>query len=165
VRAGLGTFPQRPALGVQAQLALRIAAWSIALGVTYWPSREQSSPSYPGARLHGSGIFSDLALGLDVTTRPIVVTPALNLELGQLSAEAVGIQGPELNRVFWLAAGPSASIAVNVLNDWALALELAGLIPVYRIRWLVRTPEGDAAAFVAAPVALRLSFRIRYWLR
>ena len=164
-RAGLGTFPEQPALGVQAQLALRISSLYMAVGVTYWPAREQSSPTYPSARLRGSGIFSDLGLGWELTMLPFVVTPALNLELGQLSAEANGIEGPELNRALWLAAGAGASIALNLSDHWAVSLELSALVPISRTHWLVRTPQGDVQAFVAAPLTSRLSLRICYVLR
>ena len=165
VRAGLGTLPQQPALGVQAQLALRISALQLSLGVTYWPAREQGSPTYPSARLRGSGIVTDVGFGWHLTATPFVLTPALNLELGQLSGEATGIEGPELQRALWLAAGPCASIAVNLSYDWAVALELSALVPISRTHWLVRTPAGDVQAFVAAALAPRLSLRIGYLLR
>jgi len=161
-RADFGTFPHQPAWGMQAQLAARIRPLYVALGATFWPAREQHSVSYPNARLRGSGVFGELGVGLDLSTKPLVLTPALNVELGLLYAEATGIAGPERNRVLWFAFGPSLSAAVNVLTDFWLALDVAGLIPAYQTHWLVRTPEGDVPAFDAAPLVLRIAVRIGY---
>lgn len=164
-RADVGTFPQQPAWGVQAQLAARYKPLYAALGVTYWPAHEQRSESYPNARLRGSGLFADLGLGLDVTTRPVVLTPTLDVELGLLYAEALGIAGPERNRMLWVAFGPSVATAISVLPDLWLSLELSGLIPVYRTHWLVRTPQADVPAFDASPLVLRVALRVSYTLR
>jgi hypothetical protein len=165
LRADLGTFPHQPALGVQAQLAARISSLSVGLGLTYWPAREQPSLSYPNARLFGRGLFADLAAGVDISARPIMLTPALNVELGQLDAQAVGIEGPERSRMLWIALGPSLSAAVSLFTDWSIALEVSGLVPAYRTHWLVRTPAGDVPAFDAAPIVLRGALRIGYALR
>ena len=164
-RADFGTFPHEPALGVQAQLAARIRPLYAALGVTYWPAREQRSASYPNARLLGSGLFADFSLGADISALPVVLTPALNVELGQLYAEAAGILGPERNRVLWLAFGPSVSAALSVFDRCEIALEFSGLVPAYRNHWLVGTPEGDVPAFDAASVVLRVALRVGYVLR
>ncbi|HET8936376.1 MAG TPA: hypothetical protein VFN67_23190 [Polyangiales bacterium] len=164
-RADLGTFPQQPALGVQAQLAARFARLFVALGASYWLPREQISASYPGARLSGSGVFADLSLGIDATKQPISLTPQLNVELGRLDAEARGIAGPERNSTLWIALGPCVSVAVNVLNDWTVGFELGGLVTAYRAHWLVRTPTADVPAFVSSSLVLRLGFRIGYALR
>lgn len=163
-RANFGTFPHRPAPGMQAQLAARISPLYLALGVSYWPAFQQSSSSYPNARLRGSGIFSDLSIGLDIITQPILLTAALDLELGQLMAQAEGIAGPQSTRSLWLATGPSAGVGISFLNDWGLALELAGLTPLYRTHWLVRTPTADVSTFVAARMVFRLSLRLSYVL-
>jgi hypothetical protein len=115
--------------------------------------------------LRGRGLFFDLSLGADISGSPIVLTPSLNLEIGQLDAEAIGISGPEHNRMFWFAFGPCVSAAMSVLNDWSIAVEISGLIAAYRSHWLVRTPQGDVPAFDAAPVAFRAAVRIGYALR
>lgn len=164
-RADLGTFPQQPALGVQAQLAARFAPMFLAVGASYWFPREQSSTSYPGARLSGRGLFGDLSIGIDAIAQPILVTPQLNLELGLLEAEALGIAGPEHNSTLWIAFGPCVSVAVSVLKDWTVGLELGGLVTAYRAHWLVRTPEADVPAFVSSSLVLRLALRIGYALR
>ena len=161
-RADFGTFPHQPAFGMQVQLAARIRPLYVALGATFWPAREQHSVSYPNARLRGSGVFGEVGVGLDLSTKPLVLTPALNVELGVLYAEATGIAGPERNPVLWFAFGPSLSAAFNVLTDFWLALDVAGLIPAYQTHWLVRTPEGDVPAFDAAPIVLRIAVRIGY---
>lgn len=164
-RADFGTFPQQPALGIQAQLAARIDRLYVALGATYWTPRTASSASYPSAQLSGSGLISDLSIGVDATARPVVLTPQLNLEVGRLEAEAFGIAGPEQSSTLWIAFGPAASLAVSVLDDWSIALELAGLVTAYRAHWLVRTPSGDVPAFVSSSLVLRLAVRIGYALR
>jgi len=164
-RADFGTFPHQPALGAQAQLAARLAPLYMALGATYWPAREQRSVTYPNARLSGSGVFGDLALGWDISAKPVVLTPALNVELGLLYAEALGIAGPERTRTLWFALGPSVSAAVNILSDLWLALEISGLVPAYQTHWLVRTPRGDVPAFDAAPLVLRVAVRVGYAVR
>lgn len=164
-RADLGTFPAQPAWGVQGQLAARFARLYLALGASYWFPSEQSSASYPGARVSGSGVFSDLSIGFDATTQPVLLTPQLNVELGRLDAEALGIAGPEHNSTLWIAFGPCVSVAVNVLRDWTVGLELGGLVTAYRAHWLVRTPDADVPAFVSSSLVLRLALRIGYALR
>ena len=164
-RADLGTFPQQPALGVQGQLAMRFARLFVGLGATYWVPSEQSSASYPGARLSGSGLFSDLSIGIDAIAQPILLTPQLNLELGRLDAEALGIAGPDHNSTLWIAVGPCISVAVTVLKDWTIGLDFGGLVTAYRAHWLVRTPAGDVPAFVSSSLVLRLALRIGYGLR
>jgi hypothetical protein len=164
-RADLGTFPQQPALGAQAQLAARFARLFMALGASYWLPREQSSTSYPGARLAGSGVFADLSIGIDATKQPISLTPHLNVELGRLAAEALGIAGPERNSTLWIAVGPCVSVAATVLKDWTVGFELGGLVTAYRAHWLVRTPTADVPAFVSSSLVLRLALRIGYALR
>jgi hypothetical protein len=164
-RADLGTFPAQPAWGAQAQLAARFARLYLALGASYWFPSEQSSTSYPGARVSGSGVFSDLSIGIDATSQPVLLTPQLNVELGRLDAEALGIAGPEHNSTLWIAFGPCVSVAVNVLKDWTVGLELGGLVTAYRAHWLVQTPDGDVPAFVSSSLVLRLALRIGYALR
>jgi hypothetical protein len=165
VRGDLGSFPHAPALGAQLQLAARIRPLYTALGITYWPAREVRSDLYPNARLHGSGLFADLSVGADVSGQPLVLTPALTVELGQLDAEALGIAGPQRSRVLWLAAGPSMAATLSLFERWEIALEVSGLFPAYRNHWLVRTPDGDVTAFNAASLVLRLALRVGFVLR
>lgn len=165
VRADVGTFPHQPALGVQAQLVARLAPLYFAIGATYWLPRDQRSASYPNARLRGSGVFGDLSLGWDVSTKAVVLTPALHAELGLLNAEARGIASPEGSRALWFAFGPSMSATLSILSDFWLGLEISGLIPAYRTHWLVRTPDSNVPAFDAAPMVLRIAVRVGYTLR
>ena len=165
LRADIGTFPHQPAVGAQIQVAAQLAKLFVAVGATYWPAREQRSPLSFDARLYGSGLFTELGFGAALTATPFVVTPLLNVELGQLRAEAVGLQRTERNRLLWMALGTSLMLAAEVWRGWNIALEASGLVPIFDTHWLVRTPAGDAAAFDAQSVVWRLSLRMAYRLR
>jgi hypothetical protein len=161
-RGATGLLPHSPALGIQAQLELRRSPFYAAGGVSYWPSSEQRSATYPSATLRGSGLFSELSLGVDLSGGPLRVATALCAELGELRADALGIQQPRPTRVLWAAAGASGLAALRLLGSWNLALELGGLIPIFRTHWLVQGPQGDVAAYVAAAVGLRVGLRLGY---
>jgi hypothetical protein len=163
-RGSLGLFPHA-ALGVHALLELHPAPFYAAVGVTYWPTGEQRSSSYPNASLRGAGLFADLSVGFTLTAGPLAVTPALCAELGGLRAEALGIDQPQPKRVLWAAAGASLLAAVSVLSHWTLGVEVAGLVPIFRTKWLVQSPTGDAPTYEASLVAPRVSLRLGYRFR
>lgn len=164
LRADVGSFPHSPAFGAQAQMALRFAAVYTGLGFSYWPAQAVSSEAYPGARLLGSGLFADWSLGLEMVASPLQLTVALDVELGQLRAEAIDIAGPESHHVLWSAIGASMLATVLNLESWNIGLELTALVPTFRTQWLVRTPQGEIAAHVSAPLVVRLSLRVSYAL-
>ena len=95
-------------------------------------------------------------------TGPLRLTSALHMELGQLEAEALRIDGPEVSHTLWAAAGLAMLARVFQLQGWSLSLELNGLVPLIRTRWLIRTQQGDVAAFVADPLVLRVAVRVGY---
>lgn len=164
-RVDFGTFPHQPAMGVQVQLAARVAPFYIAIGATYWPSGEQSLTPYPKARLGRNALFGDLGIGADVTAAPFVVTPLIAVELGQLQAEAVGVLRPDRNQLLWVALGPSMSVSAHVWDGWSVALELSGLMPAGHMHWFMSTLTGDVAVLDAASVVWRASARVAYVVR
>jgi hypothetical protein len=163
-RGSIGLFP-RAALGVQALLELHPAPFYAAAGATYWPAGEQRSSSYPNATLRGAGLFADLSVGFTVTTGQVALTTALCGELGGLHAEALGIDQPQPKRVLWAAAGASALATLSLLSHWTLGVEAAGLVPIFRTRWLVQSAAGDVPAYEASAVAPRVYLRLGYRFR
>lgn len=165
LRADSGTFPHQPALGVQVQLAARLPPLYAALGATYWPSGETSLAVEPSARLYGSALFADFGVGMDFPTTLIVVTPLLDVEVGQLHAGAAGIVQPERNQLLWVAVGPALAISADLWAGWFVALEMSGLMPASHIHWFMPTLAGDVSVLDRESVVWRASFRFGYAIR
>jgi hypothetical protein len=141
------------------------APFYAAAGVTYWPAGERQSASYPNATLRGAGLFADLSVGYTLTAGQVAVTTALCGELGGLHAEALGIDQPQPKRVVWAAAGASALATISLLSHWTLGVEVAGLVPIFRTKWLVQSATDDVPAYEASIVAPRVSLRLGYRFR
>lgn len=165
LRADSGTFPHQPALGVQVQFAARLAPLYAALGATYWPSSETSLAIDPSARLYSRALFGDFGIGVDFAAKPLVVTPLLDVELGQLQAAAVGIVQPERNQLLWVAVGPALAISADLCGGWFVALEMSGLMPASHLHWFMPTLSGDVLVLESVSVVWRASVRFGYAIR
>jgi hypothetical protein len=162
LRLDFGTLPQTPGLGLRAQLEAGVAqvhAWG---GLTWWPLASKRADGYPNATLKSDAWLADVIAGYDLTTAPLTITPCAVGEYGQVRLATVGISSPDRQVVVWSAAGAGLRIAYQMPVRLRALLEILGVAPFLRPRWLVRTSQRDIPVFTSAQLALRISAGIAY---
>lgn len=158
----VGTLPRSPAWGARLALGLQVGRLRAAFDFNLWPPAAAKSDAYATARLEGRGWTAELALGLQFAVAALAFTPEVAFEYGQLHVYAQGIADSQPAGVTWTAAGGGVRAALAVASRLELALQVHGLVPFERARFLLRTNAGDVPLFTSAPIALRIALELSY---
>jgi hypothetical protein len=162
LRFDFGMLPQTPALGVQAQLGLRIEPVRVALGLTWWPPARSAPERYPTASLDAHGLLGDALVCVELVRAGFALSPCVAGELGELTLATHAIRVPVTSEITHAAAGGGLRAEYRLAGSLEASLQALALAPFERARWLLQTARGDVEVFVAAPMAIRIAAGMAY---
>lgn len=119
------------------------------------------------AALGGRGCFAVLATD-SVGDRGLAVSPCLGLQGMRSGGAGFSAQATSLsNAAAWLDATPGLLGTWNLARSFAVRLDLEGLVPLSRPRFVVVAPEGQVAGVLHRPASLGgrvdLGAELRFW--
>jgi hypothetical protein len=160
--SGAGMLASSPRFGVRPHVALWFGAVRAALGALVWFDSQSRAASYPRALLQDRALVGDLTVGFELTGGPLSLVPNVVFESGLVTFEPLGITAPSTRRVGWAALGAGVHGAYRVLGGFELTLDVFGLAPFERPRYLVRTARADVRLFESSALTFRASAGVAY---
>jgi hypothetical protein len=160
--SGAGMLASSPRFGVRPHVGLWFGRVRAALGALVWLDSQSRAASYPRALLQDRALVGDLMVGFELTSGPLSLVPSVVIESGLVTFEPLGITAPSTRRVGWTALGAGVHGAYRVLGGFELTLDVFGLAPFERPRYLIRTARADVTLFESSALTIRASAGVAY---
>jgi hypothetical protein len=148
---GVGVL-HRPAAAASVALRLAIEWFEAEVGASLWPSRFAEGPRGPpeGARLwiYGGSLSTGAAWHVGIVT----LAPAVELDLGAISAQGVGLERADTVVDLHAALGARFAVRVGLFPAFGLYAEAGGGAMLHRPSFEI---DGIGTVFATPPALLR----------
>lgn len=129
VSASVGALPGA-AVGIGGAAGVLVGRVRVELAGAYWPDRTTTLASGASGQFRlgvGEGRVCYRALA-----RPVEVAPCLGFEIGQISAEGLGVKSPGTGKSLWIAPLVEGTVALPIDTHFAIRLDLGVAVPARR---------------------------------
>jgi hypothetical protein len=129
-----------------------LSPWLLVGG--YWGGGEQSNVAAAGvsARFERAALYATGCVWRFPRSGPLALRPCLELDVGALRGEGLGVGSATRRTALWLSSGASVRGSVSLSDRIELGAQVGGMLPLYRPRFYFLP---GVTAFQVEPVGFR----------